>query len=219
MKTNSLGEKIHELRRERKMTLEEVARSVGVTKSTVRKWETGTIANMRHDKIAALAGALGTTPEYLMGWDTEIGKALPSPFAAEENVRFPVLGDIAAGFDRVALDDWDGDVVEFPASYFRGRDADDYFVLRVKGESMYPIYMDGDRVLMLRQDTVDYSGQVAAVIYDDELATLKRVEYTRGTEMRLIAINPIVPPIRLEGERLDHCRILGIPQVLLRDVK
>jgi transcriptional regulator with XRE-family HTH domain len=48
--------------------LEQVADVVGVGKSTVRKWETGMIANMRRDKIADLAKALGTTPAYLMAW-------------------------------------------------------------------------------------------------------------------------------------------------------
>lgn len=65
---NDLAIKIKTLRLERNMTLEEVATIVGVGKSTVRKWETGMIANMKRDKIALLAKALGTTPAYLMGW-------------------------------------------------------------------------------------------------------------------------------------------------------
>ena len=54
------------------MTLEEVGNIVSVGKSTVRKWETGMIANMRRDKISLLAKALGTTPAFLMGWDDNI---------------------------------------------------------------------------------------------------------------------------------------------------
>ena len=65
---SGMAQRIKELRQERGMTLEQVADIVGVGKSTVRKWETGMIANMRRDKIAALAKALGTTPAYLMGW-------------------------------------------------------------------------------------------------------------------------------------------------------
>ena len=74
---NDLGRKIKELRLERDMTLEQVATIVGVGKSTVRKWETGAIANMKRDKIALLAKALGTTPAYLMGWkeNTEQGES------------------------------------------------------------------------------------------------------------------------------------------------
>ena len=64
-----MAQKIKTLRKEKGLTLEQVADVVGVGKSTVRKWETGMIANMRRDKIADLAKALGTTPAYLTGWD------------------------------------------------------------------------------------------------------------------------------------------------------
>lgn len=71
MEELTMAEKIKHLRIKRNMTLEEVASIVGVGKSTVRKWEVGMIENMRRDKIKALAEALGTTPEYLMGWDNK----------------------------------------------------------------------------------------------------------------------------------------------------
>ena len=64
-----MAQRIMKLRKEKGLTLEQVAAVVGVGKSTVRKWENGIIANMRRDKIAGLAKALGTTPEYLMGWE------------------------------------------------------------------------------------------------------------------------------------------------------
>ena len=64
-----MAQRIKALRQEKGLTLEQVAEVVGVGKSTVRKWETGMIANMKRDKIADLAKALGTTPAYLMGWE------------------------------------------------------------------------------------------------------------------------------------------------------
>ena len=74
---NEMSRKIKELRLERGLTLEQVATVVGVGKSTVRKWETGMIANMKRDKIALLAKALGTTPAYLMGWKEESKQTPP----------------------------------------------------------------------------------------------------------------------------------------------
>ena len=68
---DELSVKIKQLRLKRNMTLEQVAVIVGVGRSTVRKWETGMIANMGRDKISLLARALGTTPAYLMGWEDE----------------------------------------------------------------------------------------------------------------------------------------------------
>lgn len=66
-----MSRKIKQLRQAKGMTLEQVADIVGVGKSTVRKWETGMIANMKRDKIALLAKALDTTPANLMGWKEE----------------------------------------------------------------------------------------------------------------------------------------------------
>lgn len=49
-------------RKERNLTLEAIAKYVGVTKSTVKKWESGYIKNMRRDKIAKLAKILDVSP-------------------------------------------------------------------------------------------------------------------------------------------------------------
>lgn len=65
----TIGEKIHTLRKQHGLTLEDVGKAVGVGKSTVRKWETGLITNMGRDKIQALATVLHTNPAYLMGWE------------------------------------------------------------------------------------------------------------------------------------------------------
>ena len=87
MAITNMAQKIKDLRQQRGMTLEEVATIVGVGKSTVRKWETGMIANMKRDKIAKLAQALGTTPAYLMGWEKD----------QEENTNSPDLIKLTEG--------------------------------------------------------------------------------------------------------------------------
>ena len=76
--SEGMAKRIKELRTEKGLTLEQVADIVGVGKSTVRKWETGMIANMKRDKIASLAKALGTTPEYLMGWELKSSPKEPT---------------------------------------------------------------------------------------------------------------------------------------------
>ena len=96
---NNMAQKIKDLRKEKGLTLEQVASVVGVGKSTVRKWETGMIANMRRDKIAALAKALGTTPAYLMGWKEDIKKVPPTEENLSEGEK--VLLDL---FNRVPED-------------------------------------------------------------------------------------------------------------------
>ena len=79
---NELSRKIKDLRALHGLTLEQVAQQVGVGRSTIRKWETGMIENMRRDKIAKLASALHTTPGYLMGWEDNPAPALAVKAAA-----------------------------------------------------------------------------------------------------------------------------------------
>lgn len=64
----NMGEKIKFYREKLNMTLEELGDKVGVSKSTILKWETGSIANMKRDKIAKVASALNISPGFLMGW-------------------------------------------------------------------------------------------------------------------------------------------------------
>ena len=73
------GDHIRQLRLAKNMTLEELGGRVGVGKSTVRKWETGAIANMRRDKIAKLAEALDTTVSDIMGIEED--RPLPSVYS------------------------------------------------------------------------------------------------------------------------------------------
>jgi len=66
--SKDLGKLISERRLALGKTLEEIGRAVGVSKSTVQRWESGNIRNMRRDKLVSLAQALATSPDYLMGW-------------------------------------------------------------------------------------------------------------------------------------------------------
>lgn len=61
---------IKKRREELGLTYEQLGNLVGVGKSTVRKWETGMIENMRRDNIVALAKALNISPAIIMGWET-----------------------------------------------------------------------------------------------------------------------------------------------------
>lgn len=140
-----MSEKIKHLRTKYNMTLEEVGNAVGVGKSTVRKWETGQIANMRRDKIAILAKTLHTTPAYLMGWEddeTDINYSNIDNIFKIEKKKIPLLGEIACGEPIYADEDRESYVM-------CGTDIDADFCLRAKGDSMINArIMDGDIVFV-----------------------------------------------------------------------
>ena len=72
----TLAYSLRDRRLELGLTLEDVAQSVGVGKSTVRKWETGFIQNMGRDKILALAKVLRLSPMDIIDPDEEIPESM-----------------------------------------------------------------------------------------------------------------------------------------------
>ena len=62
------GELIYNRRKQLNLTLEDVAKYVHVSKSTVKKWETGFIKNMKSDKMALLSEVLQMEPTELFDW-------------------------------------------------------------------------------------------------------------------------------------------------------
>lgn len=64
---SEVGNLIRARRKELGLTLEDVGNAVGVSKSTVKKWEDGYISNMRRDKIQSLAKILQLNPVRLLG--------------------------------------------------------------------------------------------------------------------------------------------------------
>lgn len=210
--------RLKERRKSLGLTLQDVADGLKLTKATVQKYESGYIKDVDTERLQELADILKCSPAYLMGW--EDNKTLNSPQVTEDYTTFPVIGDIAAGYDMIANEDWTGDMVDIPNAYLKGRKKDDYFVLRVIGDSMYPLYHDNDIVLILKQPTLNYSGEIGAILYNDEFVTLKKIEYPNGKNwLNLIPINPELKPKRIENEELNHCRILGIPKLLIREIQ
>jgi len=69
-----LSDMIKAARAERGYSLRDLARIVGVSKSTVSRWESGYIGDIKRDKVVRLSQALGISISDIMGWN----KKLPS---------------------------------------------------------------------------------------------------------------------------------------------
>ena len=125
----------------------------------------------------------------------------------DENVPVPVVGDIAAGTPISAVEHVD-DVLQLPRG-LTGRG--NVFGLRVRGESMIDAAIcDGD-IVVVRQQSEAYSGQIVAAMIDDE-ATVK-VYRRRNGHVYLEPRNPAYDVI--DG---DNAVVLGIVVSVLRSV-
>ena len=201
-----------------------LARKLSLTPATISRYANALMAP-KVPTLYAMADIFGVNPLWLFGFDApkyenKENKKTPTPNITEDYTTFAVIGEVAAGYDSIAIEDWEGETVDIPNSWLRGRSKNEFFVLKVKGDSMYPVYQEGDKVLVLKQSTLNYSGQVGVILYDDEYASLKKVEYKMGEDwLRMVPINPTHPIKKVEGEALEHCRILGIPKMLIREIE
>ena len=162
----NIGKLIRNRRLELNLTLEDVGKSVGVGKSTVRKWENGMIENMGRDKIALLAKALQISPLTLLYIDEQIYQS-----ASIDYIRIPLYDPICCGnggFD-------DDNIIEMIAVPSKGLNSSlHYFAQYADGESMKDAGINnGDLLVFERTDRVD-NGVIGCFCVDENTAMCKK---------------------------------------------
>lgn len=65
----TMGQRIRNLRKEHKMSMEELGKCIGVGKSAILKYEKGEVENLPRSAIEKMASVFGVTPSYLMCFD------------------------------------------------------------------------------------------------------------------------------------------------------
>lgn len=185
------------------MTQEELAEAVGYCgKSMISKVENGEI-DLTQSKIIAFAKALHISTYDL--WNEDINRY----------VEYPVIGSVKAGYDGLIFNELI-DREQVPLDWIKGDSPEAFFILRVNGDSMYPLIMDTDRILVHKCSSVP-SGSLAVIRFNDDEATLKRVIYKPGEDwLELQSVNPDFPPKKIEGEALEHCQVIGEVKRLIR---
>lgn len=212
----TIGEKIKSQRKALGLTQTELGAKLGVQKNAVSKWECGRVDDIPSSKIKAMAQLFGVQPSFLI--DDAID-SLPSPTITEDTVTFPIVTSVAAHYDGVSIDEsTTGEKIEVPRAYLKGRKAEEFCAMRVRGDSMFPAFQNGDVVLVLRQSTMNHSGEIGVISYGDDEMTIKRINYVDGEDwLELVPLNPAYPPRRIEGVDLESCHVIGIPRVLIRE--
>lgn len=151
------------------------------------------------------------TPSVIEG---NLGKIRPRLQAAggdnerDPPVSIPVMGRIAAGTPISAIQSR-SHTISMPPDMLSGGE---HFALEVRGDSMIEAgILDGDTVIIRRQDAAD-TGDIVVALIDDEEATLKRFR-RRGSSIALEAANPAYET-RVLGP--DRVRVQGKLVSLLR---
>ena len=184
----TIADRIKEYRDTHDLSLAEMAKLTGVSPQALNKYE----LRQRVPKIDVankIAEALDISPLWLNGYDEPMRiSKLPSNATPYSSARYaPILGTIPAGAPVLAVEDIEGYAI---VPY---NDDEDYFYLRVNGESMKGAGIQtGDLVLIRRQPCAE-DGQIVACRVNGDEATLKRYK-RQGNTVFLLPENPDFEP-------------------------
>lgn len=193
-----LAEELKRLRKQRGLTQAELAARLGITQQAVGRWETGaTLPDAT--TLVVLAEIFNVSVDSILGNKTPHGNV--QGYSPREQVMVPIIGSVRAGYGALAFEE---DYGFEPANV---RDANNYFYLCVKGDSMEPRIQDGDLALVRRQQTLD-DGDLGVVVFGEGEGTLKRYR-KRGNAILLQPFNPSYKQIVISGQELDNLYIAG----------
>lgn len=162
-----------------KKSRNDIVEALGFSYTTFTSWETG-VNYPRIDKIEMLANYFNISKADLIE-----DKYKDSP-PRTKGIRIPILGRVVAGIPLEAIEDIEGYEEITPAIASKG----EYFALRVKGDSMTPFILDGDIVIVRKQETAD-SGDIVIVLVNGDEATVKEIKI-REDGLMLIGKNVAV---------------------------
>lgn len=213
-----IGNRIEQRRKQLGLTLDDIAQEIGLAKSTIQRYEKGTIETIKLPIIEAIARVLSVNPAWICGKTDDMKTELkpePSNIVSFPNnmsplppmKKWPILGATACGkpLHRELLDE----------TVMAPDDIKADVVFRCVGDSMINARIfDGDAVFIRLQPEVE-NGQIAVVRIGDEY-TLKRVYHFEDC-VELRAENPIYKPIILRGKDLDpnNFEIVGLAAAFL----
>ncbi|MFX3620155.1 MAG: LexA family protein [Acinetobacter radioresistens] len=213
----TLGFRLKNLRKTKKLTQQKIADAIGVSKTSVIYWERGD--NLpKHESLTALAAVLGVDTDYLLyGKGTyviEPNVSSPIPLAGR---LIPVISWVQAGswtsVDSVPtgtqFNEW------LPPNPKCGKNG---YGLEVVGESMLPDFRPGDKIYVnpdFQPSELKTGDLVIVSCEGDAEATFKKLIVESGN-MYLQPLNPDWPEKTIP--LVDGCKLVGKVVGLYRDI-
>lgn len=198
---NSFGAKLKNCRKDMSLSQRELGQKIGVAESTISLYE----SNKRFpdaETLQKISSLFNVSLDYLLGNVSR--KKLVTPTG--RGVRIPVLGRVVAGIPIDAIEE----IIDYEEIPKEMADTGEFFALKVKGASMEPRILDGDVVIVRKQEDVE-SGDIAIVLINGNDATVKRVKKQKDG-ITLIANNiSVYEPHYYSNDEITQLpvRILG----------
>ncbi len=195
--------RLRELREQHEMLQRDVAKFLNISTSAYGFYETG-VRNMSAETAKKLAQFFNVSTDYLLGAENKNNKRL-----------LPVLGTVKAGYNYLAEEN----IIDYIEPHMNISNPDDYFGLVVKGDSMAPLFDEGDYVVVHKQDDFE-SNKVCIVLINGDEATIKKVIKTNdGIELH--CFNPYYPSRKYTFKEMQDLKIkiIGVVEQQIRNWK
>ena len=129
-------------------------------------------------------------------------------------VSLPLVGTVKAGYNYLAQENWIGTVDVETSLVGNGKD---YFALKVKGDSMAPVFVENDIVIIKKQNDCE-SNEFAVVIINGDEGTLKKIKKT-DNGIILQPLNPAYGPVMYTREEMETIPVIivGVVKLLKRE--
>lgn len=185
----------------------DVCKDLNFPYTTFAEWYNGKIYP-RIDKIEMLANYFGIKKSDLIERKDKTDK-LGNPV-----IEIPLLGTVKAGYNYMAQENWEG-MIEIDRNVIK--DGSEYFALKIKGDSMSPVIIENDIVIIKKQEDFENGDLVVAIINGDE-ATIKKGRKSENSIL-LQPLNMAYEPLIFTKEEMKTIpvTIIGVVKQLKRD--
>lgn len=210
---NKFSERLFNLIKEHNTDINALANKLGIkSKSTIYRYMNAEMAP-KITTIKYLAEIYNVNPVWLMGYEVPMREfktdELGNPVA-----EIPLLGTVKAGYDYMAQENWEG-MIEVDKNIIK--DGSDYFALKIKGDSMSPVLIEDDIVIIKKQEDFESGDLVVALINGDE-ATIKKGKKSDNSIL-LQPLNTNYEPLIFTYDEIKNIpvTIVGIVKQLKRE--
>lgn len=200
MKKETVGERIHALRKSKNLSQVILAKKVGVSNAAISQWERSE-TEPKGDNLMSLAAALECSPSHLL-----YGNAIDENITYVGKVRpglVPVVGDAVLGVDGMI------DMVEYRGGWLKiYSDDPNAYGLRVRGDSMWPRIQSGEFVL-IEPGTTTHPGDEVFVRTSEGHNMIKVLNYTREGEYQFTSINQDHRPVTMPRNEIQKVEFVA----------
>ena len=219
---DTFSNRLNTAMRIRNIKATELSAKTGIAKSSLSEYINGKY-EAKQDGVYLLARALDVNEAWLMGLDVPMERTTDDllkkigaiPLSDIDTVKIPILGTVKAGYNYLAQEN----IIDYIAFKVDGKDMENYYGLYVTGDSMEPLFDDGDTVIVHKQDDFE-NGDYCVVLINGDEATVKRV-YKGSNGLLLKAVNPYYPPKLFTKEEIVDLpvKIIGVVEKSIRNFK